>query len=236
VKLTHAPGAAAWSTTAGTLSAPNGVKVTLTAPDTAQQITVTGGTATLKFDIIAPTAVAMDREPGTGVQHDAGRPTSGIQMRVFLGPDTVNFNKVIYHEMDVAGTGNGVYSCNPASGGHCHAGGGGHACGDKTMTDTVVTGKGTQSTLGDCALSGDCCGATAPFTPGTESLSIPYEYKVGSGSFHQFDTAAQTHVLADDKSTLTTSKGGAGGTASGSTTVSAASSAIAQCPIGHCGP
>jgi hypothetical protein len=230
VNLTHAPGAAAWTTTAGTLSAANGVKVILTAPDTAQQIIVTGGTATLKFDIVAPTSVAMDRQPGTGVHHDANRPTSGIQTRVFLGPDTVNFNKVIYHEMDVAGSGSGVYSCNPTSGGHCGAGGGGHACGDKTMTDTVVAGKGTQSTLGDCAISGDCCSATAPFTPGTASLSIPYEYKIGAGPFHNFTTVGQVHVLAADKSSLSTSKGGA----SGSTTVAAASVAITQCPIGHC--
>ena len=225
VNLTHAPGSAAWTTTAGTLSAANGTKVILTAPDTAQKITVTAGAATLQFDIIAPTSVSMDREPGTGVKHTLNQPDSGIQTRVFLGPDDVNFHKVRYRELDVAGTGTGVYSCNPASGGHCGAGGGGNPCPDKAMTDTVVAGMGTKSVLGDCAYSGHC-GTAPPFAAGTVSLGIPYEYKVGTSAFHAFTTVGQAHVLAADGSTLASSKAGASGT----TTVAAATVVIPQCP------
>jgi hypothetical protein len=167
----------------------------------------------------------MDREPGTGVKHTLNQPDSGIQTRVFLGPDTVNFTNVRYRELDVAGTGTGVYSCNPASGGHCGAGGGGNPCPDKAMTDTVVAGFGTKSVLGDCAYSGHC-GTAPPFAAGTVSLSIPYEYKVGTGPFRAFFTVAQAHTLAADGSTLTSDKAGA----HGDTTVAAATVVIAQCP------
>lgn len=225
VNLTHAPGSAAWTTTAGTLSAANGTTVILTAPDTAQRITVRAGGVTLQFDIIAPTSATMDREPGTGVKHTLNQPDSGIQTRVFLGPDDVNFNKLRYRELDVAGTGTGVYSCNPASGGHCGAGGGGNPCPDKAMTSTVVAGMGTQSVLGDCAYSGHC-GTAPPFGAGSVSLSIPYEYRVGAGAFHAIINVAQVHTLGADGSTLTSDKAGA----HGDTTVAAATVVIVQCP------
>ena len=227
VNLTHTPGSAAWTTTAGTLSTANGPTSILSAPDTAQRITVNAGAATISFDVIAPTSVAMDREPGTGVKHTLNQPDSGIQTRVFLGPDTVNFNKVIYHELDVAGvpTNPGVYSCNTFSTGHCGAGGGGAACPDKAVTNTVVAGMGTQSVLGDCAYSGHC-GTAPPFVPGSIALSIPYEYKVGAGAFHAITNVPQVHALAADASTLTSDKAGA----HGDTTVAAAAVIIPQCP------
>jgi len=226
VDLTHAPGSAVWTTTAGTLSATRGVTVKLTAPDTAQRITVSAGGARISFDVIAPTSVAMDREPGTGVKHTRNRSDSGIQTRVFLGPDTVNFSRARYRERDIAGvpTIPGVYSCNTFSTGHCSGAVGG-ACPDKALTSTVVAGKGTQSVLGDCAYSGHC-GAAPPFVPGSITVSIPYEYKVGAGRFRRFATVRQVHTLAADGSTLTSSKAGA----NGSTRVAAATVVIPQCP------
>lgn len=226
VNLTHAPGSAAWTTTSGTLSATNGVTVILTAPDTAKRITVNAGTATISFDIIAPTSVAMDREPGTGVKHTLNQPDSGIQTRVFLGTDTVNFSRVRYRELNVAGvpTSPGVYSCNTFSTGHCSGATAG-ACPDKALTDTVVAGKGTQSLLGDCAYSGHC-GTAPPFVPGSITVNIPYEYKVGTGAFHAIRNVPQVHTLEADASTLTSSKAGA----TGSTTVAAAGVIIPQCP------
>src|SRR5205814_5907548 len=116
VKLTHSPGGAAWATTGGKLSAANGVTVKLAAPDTAQKITVTAGAAKLAFDVIAPTSVAQDRAAGTGVKHTLNQADSGIAALTFLGPDTVNFSKVRWRELDVAGVASpGVYSCNPFS-------------------------------------------------------------------------------------------------------------------------
>jgi hypothetical protein len=228
VNLTHTPGSAAWTSTGGKLSAASGVTVILTAPDIAQSITVTAGAATITFTVLAPTSVAMDREPGTGVQHTVNRPNSGIQTRVFLGPDTVNFSRARYRELDVNATATvpGAYSCFATGTGHCGAGGGGAPCPDKALTSTVVAGKGTQSLLGDCACSGDCRTA-APFVAGSISFSIPYEYKVGTGAFHAITNVPQLHTLAADLSTLTSSKGGG---ANGSTTVAAATVTLAQCP------
>ncbi len=233
VNLTHSPGSATWSTTEGAapLSATRGTKVLFTAPDTSpattKRITVTAGAATIVFDVLAPTSVAQSREPGTGVKHTKDQPDSGIASRTFLGPDTVNFNKVRWRELDVAGVVTpGVYSCNPASGGHCGAGGGGAPCADFALSDTVVAGKGTQDfPPPDCAYSGHC-GTAPPFAPGSITLNIPYEYKVGTGAFHRFFTVTQQHVLAADSSTLMTTKAGASGT----TTVATATTAIAQCP------
>lgn len=228
VDLTHSGGSTTWSAPAGTkLSATTGAKVRMTAPDTAQTITVTAGTATLDFTIVAPTGVHMDRFAGTGIKHTRNQADSGIMTLPFLLPDDVNFLKVTYREMDVAGVPStpGVYSCNPFSGGHCGAGGGGNPCPPLAMTDTVVGGKGTQAVLGDCAYSGHC-GTAPPFVPGNVTISIPYQYRVGSGTFRQFVVVVQVHALAGDATTLTSDKAGA----HGDTTVGAASSAIAQCP------
>ncbi len=224
VDMTHAPGTATWATTAGTLSATTGVTVRLTAPDTAQRVTVTGDAARIEFNVLAPTSVAMDREPGTGVKHTRNSPDSGVQTRVFLGPDTVNFSRVRYRERDVGATTTGTYTCFGPTTPHCGAGVG-NPCPDKALTSTVVAGMGTQSVLGDCAYSGHC-GGTAPFAPGSLSFSIPYEYRVPPDPFHAITTVAQVHTLAADASTLTSSKAGANGT----TTVAAATVTIAACP------
>ncbi|MEO8935532.1 MAG: peptidoglycan-binding domain-containing protein [Burkholderiaceae bacterium] len=227
IDLTHSAGSTTWSVTKGKLSATTGAKVRLTAPDVAQTITVTAGTTTLNFTVVAPTGVHMDRFPGSGIKHTFNQADSGIMTLPFLLPDDVNFLKVIYREMDVAGVASvpGVYSCNPFSGGHCGAGGGGAPCNDLSMTDTVVAGKGTQAVLGDCAYSGHC-GTAPPFKPGTVTVSIPYQFKVGTGPFRQFTTVVQVHALAADAATLASDKAGA----HGDTTVGAAGSLIPQCP------
>jgi hypothetical protein len=112
------------------------------------------------------------------------------------------------------------------SAGHCGAGGGGAACANHPLSNTVVAGLGTQDLPPpDCAYSGHC-GGSPPFTPGSITLTIPYEYRVGGGAFHRITTVSQVHTLAADGSTLTTTKAGASGT----TTVATATTALAQCP------
>ena len=225
VVLSHTPGPANWTTTAGTLSPNSGVVVILTAPDTAQTVTVTGGAAALDFSIVVPSNVHMDRFSGTGVKHTKDHADSGIETLPFLLPDTVNFSRIRYREINVgaAVTSPGAYSCH-AGVGHCRAQAGG-ACPDLFMTDTVVGGKGTQAVLGDCVYSGDCL-QTAPFTLGTISFTMPYEYKVDSSAFRQFAVVNQVSALAADATTLTSEKAGA----KGATTVPAASGVIPQCP------
>ena len=227
VTLTHSSSCSVtWATTAGTIF-PVGNTAVLTAPDTAQSITVTAGGASKTFNVIAPTSVAMDIAPGSGVKHTKNNPDSGILARVFLGPDTVNFTNVSYRELDVAGVpspGAGAYSCNPFSSGHC-VGAVGGACPPILMTNTVVATKGTKADDMDCAYSGHCK-RTPPFTPGSITLTIPYEYRVGTGSFHSITNVTQVHTLAKDASTLTTDKS----TARGATTVATATTTIAACP------
>jgi len=225
VTLRHAPGNATWTASAGTLSGNFGIQVTWTAPDTTQNVTITASAASITFNVIAPSEVHMDRQPGTGVKHKLNRSDSGIQARVFLGPDTVNFTKVTYHEMDVVGVPTpGAYSCNTFSTGHCGAGGAG-PCTNIAMTNAVVPGFGTRAARGDCAYSGHC-GGSPPFASGNITLTIPYEYRVGTGAFRRFATVTQLHMLLPGGVTLLTTKAGA----SGVTTVTSPTVTIVQCP------
>jgi hypothetical protein len=218
VRLRYTGGSTTWTASGGTLSAHTGASVLFTAPDTGMSVTITAGTASLVFTVLAPSGVFMDRHGA--MKHTFNQPDSGIRMRPYLLPDTVNFYRVIYHEMDVPFVATpGVYSCNPGKGGHCGAGGGGVPCPDLSVSNTVVAGKGTRTVLDDCAYSGHC-GTPPPYAPGTLLGSIPHEYKVGSGSFHPFAPVLQKHSLKADGVTLTTEKNGA----SGSTTVSSPTS------------
>lgn len=217
VFLEYTDGPTTWATTGGRLSVAPGVpaaKVTLDAPDTAQTIIVTAGKASVSFAVLAPSGVEMDRRGA--MKHNKNLPDSGIRVRPHILPDTVNFYRITYHEMDIAfaATVPGVYSCNPFRTGHCGAGGGGVPCPDLPVTNKVIGGRGTETVRDDCAYSGHC-GSAHPLIPGSVSGNIPHEYKVlGStgGAFHAFAPVLQHHSLAADRLTLTTTKAGASGT------------------------
>lgn len=220
VNLTYTGGSTTWATTGGTLSKPTGPSIRLKAPDTPQAVTVTAGTASITFLIIAPSRVFMERVGDT--KHTKGFPDSGIRMRPWLLPDNVNFYNIVYHEMDVNAVATaGEYSCH-AGKGHCDAGGGGVPCPDNSVTNTVVASLGTRTGRDDCAYSGFCTVTGPPYAPGSLSFNIPHEYIVvgGSGSAHPFATVSQVHTLKADADTLTTVKA----EATGDTTVNARSS------------
>src|SRR5262249_29342749 len=113
VRLTHSTGSTTWTKTAGNLSKATGASVKFTAPDTAQTVTVTGGKASITFNVIAPNDVHMDRFLETAVKHTEGHADSGIQTQPFLLPDNVSFMNVTYHEMNTRAvvTSPGVYAC-----------------------------------------------------------------------------------------------------------------------------
>jgi hypothetical protein len=212
VKLTHSTGSVTWATTAGILSASTGAAVTLTAPDTAQTVTVTGGTEALNFTVIAPTGVRQD-PVGPNVKHTQNRPDSGIRTKIFLLPDTVNFYNIQYHEVDVAAVCTGVYSPFNGVSHDPHPA-------TLTLSTNVVPGKGTEANAVDQIYSGDP-GTPPPFAPGDITFQIPYEYKVGAGPFRQFSIVTQTSTLVRFILTdlLTSSKAGAAGvTTTGSPT------------------
>lgn len=213
VFLEYTHGSTTWATTGGVLSSTTGEKVRLDAPDTAGTVTVTAGTAPpLSFTVIAPSGIAMTRRGG--MKHNKNVPDSGIRLRPHLAPDTVNFYRITYHEMDVPATiATGHYSCNPGKNGHCGKGGGNVPCNNIDATNKVVSGQGTEVKGDDCAFSGSCPGN--PLTPGRVGVTIPHEYKVNGpsgGAFHAFPSVFQVHTLEPDAITLTTSKGGATGT------------------------
>jgi hypothetical protein len=211
VFLEYTQGSTTWATTGGKLSSTVGSKVRLDAPETAGTITVTAGTASVSFAVLAPSQIFMDRRGG--MKHTKNFPDSGIRVRPHLLPDTVNFYRVIYHEMDVAfTTTGGSYSCNPGKKGHCGKGGGGVPCDDLLVSNKVVAGKGTETLRDDCAYSGHC-GPGVPLAAATLTGNIPHEYKiVGGSAFHPFLPVLQQHTLAADLSTLATTKASASGT------------------------
>jgi outer membrane protein OmpA-like peptidoglycan-associated protein len=227
VNLTHSSGdpSTTWDRTAGQFDSMIGSSIVFTAPDTAQAVTITAGGATIVFTVIAPNDVRLEQIPGTGVKHTRNRADSGIAADVFILPDNVNFNKVIVRELDVVGVATpGAYSCNTFRTGHCPPAGL-VPCGDKTLTRIVIAGKGTKTLIGDCAYSGKCRG-TPPFASGNITLRIPYEYKVGTGTYRRFATVTQFHALLPGGVVLLTTKAGAFGV----TTVSSGTVTIPGCP------
>jgi hypothetical protein len=203
VRLTYSAGDTKWATTAGTLSAAKGASVILTAPDTAKNVTVTAGTATITFTVIAPNMVTMERLPDTDVSHTKDRPDSGIQTTSFLGPDTVNFYNTMHREVNVNSEADGVYK--PLDGK-------GHDAHPKTIgtTTDVVAGKGTRTLAKDKACSGDP-GTPAPFVFGSILYVIPYEYQVNGGAFHHFAYVTQMSMYNPENSVAATFKAGARG-------------------------
>jgi hypothetical protein len=188
VTLTYSAGATRWKTTAGTLSAVRGAAVVLTAPDTAQDVTVTAGKAKLTFVVTAPSDVLMEKDPDTGISHTKNRPDIGMWTTGFLAPDTVNFYNIKHREVDVKAFANGVYK--PFDGI-------GHDANPKAirMMDIVVAGRGTRSRVHDKVCSGDP-GTLAPFAMGSMLYVIPYEYQVGDGAFHPFTSVVQMCTLS----------------------------------------
>lgn len=219
VILTHKKRHVNWTTTAGILSDAIDHTIKFTAPDIPKKVTITGRRSSITFDVIAPEGVFMERKGSTGVIHTQNRPDSGLNLQVYLQPDTVNFYKVQYHEVNVAAIGEGEYqSLNGKP----------HDEHPKVMylSDTVVSQKGTKvANGGDCVYSGDP-GSTPPFKKGSITFDIPYEYKVGWGTFYPFATVTQESTLDSDGSALKSSKANA----SGETTVASPTVINMECP------
>jgi hypothetical protein len=206
VLLSYSAGITDWKTTAGTLSSTHDTGTFLTAPDTAQKVTVTAGQTTITFDVIPPNDVLMEQDPNTAISHTKDRPDIGMLTTTFLQPDTVNFQHVKYREKDAKAFASGVYK--PFDGKS-------HDPNPKTigMRDVVVAGKGTQSSGQDKVCSGDPA-TPPPFAMGSILYVIPYEYQVGNGPFRPFTSVVQMCAFtpldpAPDKADLTAYKAGA---------------------------
>jgi len=206
VDLTYTDGVTVWTKTAGEFDTvlPS-AKVRWTAPDVPGSVIITAGTASITFNVLAPSSVFMKRVGAR--QHEKNHADTGVRMRPYLLPDNVNFYAVIYRERDVNAVASGVWSCfiSPPVG-HCGKGGGGAPCDDLHVSNKVVSGQGTETIDDDCAYSGDCQTAP-PFPAGSISFNIPHEYRiVGSGTYHPFSPVFQIHSLAADGVSLSTKK------------------------------
>jgi hypothetical protein len=211
VTLTFSKGAATWSLSgpgsfsAGltVLASAIGETVNYMAPDVPGTATIsaTGGgcTNSITFTIIQPTSVT-EVPVSSDVYHTQGYPDVGMITWMYVGPDSVSFYNIKCHEINCTPTVTGVYSCLANSN---------HDYMPETFgaTTTVEAGKGTKMNTQD-QVSSDHCGKAPANPSGLEMYAIPWEYQVGSGSFHSMGTVYH-QVTCDSSGTVTITKAGA---------------------------
>jgi hypothetical protein len=213
VTLTFSLGSATWTTTSGELLANTGPTVNFKAGDVAGKATVTakgsGCTASIRFKVVAPKTVHMDRI--SDVEHYVNYATVGMRTQPYIGPDDVSFYNIKYHEVDVPATATGVYACQNGKGHDAHPA-------TLNATTTVTKKKGTMMNANDHVYSGHC-GLPPKKPKGTEHFGIPYEYRVGTKPFHRFATVAQDVSCAPNGALKATKAGAVAKTTIKSATV-----------------
>jgi hypothetical protein len=180
--------------------------VTYTAPDTAQSVTIsaTGGgcTATITFQIVQPTSVAMEPQYPGKAEHTQDYPDVGLRTNIYLGPDDVNFNRVEFLELEIGCIADGVYACQNGSGHGPNPNGLG-------ATTNVTAGKGTAMNANDHVYSGHCGRTWSRPDLGTEHFPIPWQFRVvGTTTWIAIQTVDQ-RVNCAANGLLTASKAGA---------------------------
>jgi hypothetical protein len=195
VNLTCSDGGVNWTVSgAGELNGTSGASVVFRAGRTAGSATVTATgascTCSITFTVIAPSAVFMGRYPGTPLKHTHGRPDCGFLGQLFLRPDTVSFKNLEVRERNSRSVANGFYqpfnNCthHPASQTESAW---------FTMNDCIA-GQGTPANLNDTIYSGDP-GTGPPFTAGTMTFPITWEYRVRGGSAQALPNFQQRHEV-----------------------------------------
>jgi hypothetical protein len=187
VNVTFSLGEATWSLAGdGFLSSTTGATIVYRAPSRAQSVTLTatggGCTATITFNIIAPTGVRMER---IDTLHQQNKPNIGMHTRIFILPDTVNFHNIQVKELEVNGHASGIYSCKE---GAPH----GASPDPADATTTVRAGFGTRIDGDDTIFSGFCA-ASPNAGVGNSSWAIPWQYALRGGTFRPITTVNQLH-------------------------------------------
>jgi type VI secretion system secreted protein VgrG len=203
VTLTANPGPATWAITSGTgrLSPSSGshTSVTFTADDNAGSVTITatgsGCSGTITFTVVQPSSWTMEKAPGTNLKHANGRPDCGWKGLTWYHPDDVNFYNVQVREQDSQAVTTGSY--NTFSGvKHGNYAGGFSAWFPVVRHDPA---KGSTDDAPDEIYSGDPGAANTraapPFTTGTMYFPIVLQWRVGSGSPHNFPSVRQEHEI-----------------------------------------
>jgi len=211
VKLTFSGSSANWSISGGQGTVTPSGKTSIysasitPATETIEAVDpVTSATASITFDVIAPSGLLFEPVHSTEIHHHHGWPDIGFSAKVYLQPDTVSFEYigVREHESNYVATGyygwmNGL-SHDPAKA--------------PEVVTSLVHGKGWLLANEDDVWSGRQP-ATPPFAPGHETVIIPLEYDAAAhgetGPFHPFATVTQNCELKSDHSTIIATKGAA---------------------------
>jgi hypothetical protein len=223
VNVTFSLGEATWTLSGeGHLSADTGTTITYRAPSTKQTVTLTatggGCTATISFNIIAPTGVRMRRRD---ILHRLNTVTIGMHTDIFILPDTVNFHAIDIREVDVGLVATGVYASLNGRGhiNNTPSGVGSPA----SATTTWVKDFGTKIDGIDTIILGFLASPPAAAV-GRGEWTIPWQYALHGGTFRRFTTVHQVHTC-DAAGNLSASKARAvanstfGAASSGSVTI-----------------
>ncbi len=224
VELTFTGGQANWSLDShslnsvekldeGHLTVQHGSETTYVAATDARVETITAqgarGTATLTFNVIAPTGVTQVVDPRKPLMHTFDQVNVGFWAQTYITPDNVSFQYVAVREGDVCPTATGVYI--PPDG-MLH----GHQPGQNPgPIVAVVAGLGSLVDGHDQDYSGNPIDYQIPFghphyAPGVLNYHIPWFYSLPSGAReHRFAFVDAHFELEPDGSTLTASKAGA---------------------------
>jgi len=200
VGLTYSMGAATWARTGagGTLSTNSGASTTFTAGDTAGAVTFTatggGCQATLTLTIVQPSGFTMKRQTGTNLGHTHGRPDCSWFGTMMIHPNNVNFYRLQTRELNSTIVLGGSYNI-PSWVGLRHQGP------DQSESAYFAMrghsdAEGTEVALADNIATGDpgaaSTGAAVPFTPGTHSFPIDWQWQViGAAAVHNFPAQRQ---------------------------------------------
>jgi hypothetical protein len=192
-----------WSTTAGSLSATNGVTDLFTAPDNATNVTITATVGNipvnLYFQILAPTSYANVKIISAENDFGTGNAGAGMNIDVWIGPTNVSFYQVEIMEVGEIATNATGYFANtntwPAN-----------------RLDHSQHGANEWIPLGfdnsvgsDQAGSGPC---SPPWSPGNFTWPIPADWKVGvDGSTNSMIGWSQNFTI-DASGTVTVQKFG----------------------------
>jgi hypothetical protein len=181
-----------WSTSAGSVIPTNGTSTTLTAPGNAATATITvkyaGGSCTLPFDVKEPSGVKMVTDGN--YRHIVNVPSIGMEVEIYIMPDSVNFENVSEIEQKANAVADGYFLCQNGQP---------HDNNPQPFpnTDTVIPVLGTKANAVDHIWSG-YCGTTPPFGVGTETITIPWDFRVGTNSWKTFTNL--THSCTFDGS------------------------------------
>lgn len=188
----------------GTLSATSGISVRFTAHDRAStptvRATVNGVARQITYNVLEPSGITIEREPGTGIEHTVNTSSVGFIGRAWYSPTDVSFINIQVRErgapeFSVPASATGFYSLwNGLQ----------HDMGPWAAVVPGTDAKGSKDSVIDSIHSGQ---RNPPYSPGTLTWSIPWEFRVGTGAGKVFTTVThQSTATATGQTTV--SKGG----------------------------